>query len=143
MRDFVITVTGIRPVPQGGMRAFRVGNRAVITHSKPNELLLYRGAIGQACEGDEELPTRNPVRLAITFMFARPKNHQGKKGVLPSAPLAMTSRPDIDKLIRSVLDGLTGKLYLDDSQVIGLTAAKSYATDGVDSTQIIVRIDDQ
>jgi hypothetical protein len=35
-------------------------------------------------------------------------------------------RPDIDKLVRAVLDGLTDVVYRDDEQVTSLTAVKQY-----------------
>jgi crossover junction endodeoxyribonuclease RusA len=34
--------------------------------------------------------------------------------------------PDLDKLVRAVLDGLTAIAYRDDGQVVRLTAAKVY-----------------
>jgi crossover junction endodeoxyribonuclease RusA len=34
--------------------------------------------------------------------------------------------PDLDKLVRAVLDGLTAIAYRDDGQVVRLTAAKQY-----------------
>jgi Holliday junction resolvase RusA-like endonuclease len=38
-----------------------------------------------------------------------------------------TVPPDLDKLIRAVLDGLTGVAYKDDGQVVRITAVKIYA----------------
>jgi Holliday junction resolvase RusA-like endonuclease len=38
-----------------------------------------------------------------------------------------TKRPDLDKLIRAILDGITGILIEDDSQVVNITATKQYA----------------
>jgi Holliday junction resolvase RusA-like endonuclease len=37
-------------------------------------------------------------------------------------------RPDLDKLVRAVLDSLTGVCYEDDSQVIRLRASKVWAS---------------
>jgi Holliday junction resolvase RusA-like endonuclease len=37
-----------------------------------------------------------------------------------------TVPPDLDKLIRAVLDGLTGVAYKDDGQVVKITAVKIY-----------------
>jgi Holliday junction resolvase RusA-like endonuclease len=38
-----------------------------------------------------------------------------------------TVPPDLDKLIRAVLDGLTGVAYKDDGQVVRISAVKIYA----------------
>jgi Holliday junction resolvase RusA-like endonuclease len=40
-------------------------------------------------------------------------------------------RPDLDKLIRAVMDALTGTCYLDDSQVVRIRASKSWRSDTV------------
>jgi Holliday junction resolvase RusA-like endonuclease len=72
------------------------------------------------------------VSVSVVFMFARPKGHFGKKGLRPSAPQYLTSHSagDLDKLLRSTLDGLSagagGTLLRDDSQVVSLTASKRY-----------------
>lgn len=42
----------------------------------------------------------------------------------------MIQRPDIDKLCRAVLDGLTGVVFKDDSQVVSLYALKERALPG-------------
>jgi Holliday junction resolvase RusA-like endonuclease len=61
--------------------------------------------------------------VRITFYLSRPKSAPKKK-VVPAG------RPDIDKLARAVLDGLTeGGAWLDDGQVVTLHASKVYATE--------------
>jgi Holliday junction resolvase RusA-like endonuclease len=37
-----------------------------------------------------------------------------------------TTKPDLDKLARAVLDALTGVYYLDDAQVVSLDLQKAY-----------------
>lgn len=70
----------------------------------------------------------SPITLSVTFRFKRPKSHFGKKGLLPSAPQHLTSvrSGDLDKLLRSTLDALTGVAYNDDSQVVTVNASKRY-----------------
>lgn len=129
LRDHVFVIDGIRPVPQGSVRAFKVGDRAVVTHSKSSDLMGYRQVIADTVRHEVPTPTRSAVTIRLTFCFPRPKNHIGKKGVLPSAPNYFTTKPDVDKLARSVMDALTGTLYVDDSQVYRLMAIKQYAED--------------
>ena len=67
----------------------------------------------------------------ITFMFNRPKAHYNTKGELkPKAPFYKSTKPDLDKLCRSTLDGITGVLIKDDSQVVNLICNKVYANKG-------------
>jgi hypothetical protein len=42
------------------------------------------------------------------------------------ARLRPHTRPDIDKLVRAALDGLTGVCFVDDGQVVDLRASKQY-----------------
>ena len=61
--------------------------------------------------------------MDLLFVFNKPKT------VKRNEPYV---RPDLDKLIRAVLDGLTDVAYEDDQQVVRLTAQKSYGeTEGV------------
>jgi Holliday junction resolvase RusA-like endonuclease len=43
--------------------------------------------------------------------------------------MAHTSRPDLDNLIKTVLDALNGIAYTDDKQIVRLGATKAYGTD--------------
>lgn len=44
-----------------------------------------------------------------------------------------TRKPDLDKLTRSIKDALTGVIYNDDSQIVGLHCFKEYGDEpGVD-----------
>jgi Holliday junction resolvase RusA-like endonuclease len=62
-----------------------------------------------------------PVSVFIDFYMPRPKS-------LPKKTTHHIKRPDLDKLARAVLDGLTeGGAWLDDSQVIRLQVQKVYA----------------
>lgn len=74
------------------------------------------------------------VEVGVSFRFPRPKSHyrgngpDGKPILREScAERPHVSRPDLDKLVRAVLDGLTGIAYRDDSQVTVLAASKLYA----------------
>lgn len=71
------------------------------------------------------------------FRFERPKGHFGKHGLLPSAPAYPAVKPDVDKLVRNVLDAiskserqLTGWVIDNDSRVVELHASKRYCAPG-------------
>jgi len=57
------------------------------------------------------------VKLDVLVEFVKPKT---SKALVPSV------RPDADKLLRAVLDMLTGIAYADDSQVVQVTTTKAY-----------------
>lgn len=62
-----------------------------------------------------------PVTVGLTFYFPRPKGHFNAKGELrPKAPRFPAGKPDLDKIVRSVLDALANVAFADDSRVVGL-----------------------
>lgn len=73
-----------------------------------------------------------PVSITMTFYIARPMSHYGTgknfRTLKASAPMLPTSRRlDLDKLIRTVLDGLTSVVYDDDTRVVTIVASKLWA----------------
>ena len=120
-------VQGIEPAPQGSKT--HVGNgimRESCARVKP-----WRFAVSQAALETGHEMLMGPVCVEITFLFPRLKSHYNTKGVIkPNAPFHKISKPDIDKLCRSTLDGITGILIKDDSQVASLLATKQYANEG-------------
>lgn len=120
-------VQGIEPAPQGSKR--HVGNGRMVEASA--KVKPWRFAVSQAALETNEPMTDRPVMVQITFMFNRPKSHYNSKGQLkPTAPLYKQTKPDLDKLCRSTLDGLTNVLIKDDSQVVNLICCKIYAEEG-------------
>lgn len=125
---FKFFVPGI-PQTKGSTKAFipKGWKRAIITNdntkSKPWEATV-RAEASACCAflgGDVA------VVVAAEFVFPRPKSHFGKNGLRPSAPRRMKKKPDIDKILRVVLDALTGVVYADDSQVDDCWPRKRYA----------------
>ena len=75
--------------------------------------------------------TRAPVRIDAVYLFARPKGHYRANGELkPKAPTKHTKKPDLDKLDRALWDGMTGLVFVDDSQVCDGSHGKRYVEKG-------------
>ncbi len=66
-----------------------------------------------------------PLDVKISFYFKLPNVSNKKKRMMEYTPVM--KRPDIDNLVKSVLDSMNGVVFQDDCQVITLTAGKSYA----------------
>ena len=103
-----------KPVPQGSMKFIRPG---VMIHSRAADLAVWRADIARNAELFGFKPVSTSIKVEIDFIFQRPKSSQ--------RPFP-TVAPDLDKLIRAVLDGLTNVAYEDDSQVILIQATKTY-----------------
>lgn len=128
----MITVRGI-PAPQGSKR--HVGHGRMIEMSQA--VGPWRDAIRTETQNAMQgaPPLGGAVHVAVTFWLPRPKGHFGSgrnaAQLRPGAPASPAGKPDLDKLARALLDGLTeGGAWKDDSQVIELYARKAYA-DGV------------
>lgn len=112
-----------KPQPQGSAKAFipKGWNRAVIT-SDNKTLKPWRQDVSQvalqAMRGNP--PAESPVRVSVIFRFARPKS-------VKASVAYKTTKPDVDKLLRSVLDSMTGIVFRDDSQVVMLVGQKEFA----------------
>jgi crossover junction endodeoxyribonuclease RusA len=84
--------------------------------------------------------TSVPMFLSVVFLFQRPKSHYAKKGLRSTAPTHCTSASlgDIDKLLRSTNDALTGILFDDDRQVVSVNAQKRYCVGAEQPGALIV-----
>ena len=111
-----------KPVSQGSLKFIK--GHAI--HVKGRELALWRGTIAAIARSTNITKIQVGVDMDLVFIFNKPKT------VKRNEPFV---RPDLDKLIRAVLDGLTDVAYEDDQQVVRLTAQKAYGeTEGVHIT---------
>ena len=110
------------------------GGRPIIlddnARTKPWQQAVQAAAI--EAMGIPTEPFAGPVSVSVIIQIARPKGHFGSgrnaSTLKPNAPLWCLTRPDVDKVVRTVLDALTGIAYRDDSQV-GIDApVKTYGT---------------
>ena len=62
-----------------------------------------------------------PVGIVVDLYFQKPPS-------VPKKRTEMVVRPDADKCLRAILDSMTGVLYVDDAQVIDISARKHYGT---------------
>lgn len=138
-RTITFTVLG-RPQPAGSKRAItnrHTGRVHVIDAAKGSRAWKQeiageaRRALVEATEGDQLAPLlTGPLRVHLCFVVGRPRSHYGTgrnaDKLKDSAPAFPAVRPDVDKLSRAVLDGMTGSVYRDDGQIVSKVAVKEY-----------------
>jgi Holliday junction resolvase RusA-like endonuclease len=115
--------------PQGSKKAFRTRSGRIALVESCSRVKPYRATVALAArEVWAEGATHGTVGVSIAFTFIRPASHYNAKGVLRAGVATHPGKGngDIDKLCRAVLDGLTGVIYADDSQVVSLVATKAY-----------------
>ena len=78
-------------------------------------------------------PLEGPLKINLEFFFARPKNHyrtgKYKELMKDKAPRIHTFMPDIDNLTKFILDAMNEHFFLDDRQVVEVSAHKEYIND--------------
>ena len=118
-----------RPAPQGSKR--HVGGGVMVESSK--RLKPWRGLVFDtlwAEHGRFKGDPTEPLFVRLTFVFKKPKSAP-KKRTRP------TVCPDIDKLVRAILDAGKSILWHDDAQVCRVEAEKVYGD--VERVEIEVR----
>ena len=113
------------PIPQGSMKAFMPrGGRFPVVTADNKKTKPWRQAIIDACLASDFAMAEGPVRLEVAFYLPRPKS-------APKSVQQPAKKPDLDKLVRAVCDALTAAgVWRDDSQVVRLTATKTFAGEG-------------
>lgn len=124
-----------KPATKGSTRSFvnqKTGK--AVTRGDCARTKTWQGVVATAAveAGVSPAPKGRAVSLRVTFYMARPKSHYGTgrnaARLKDSAPRAHTTKPDADKLLRALKDGLTGIAYHDDSQVDRLEVSKVYVS---------------
>ncbi len=83
----------------------------------------YRLALNKLPE-----PTDKPIVITINCYYPIPKQTPKKKRELMlDGKIKPMVKPDLDNVMKSVLDALNGLAYLDDKQVIRCMVTKDYA----------------
>lgn len=112
------------PVAKGRPRMTKTGHTYTPKKTEEYEKLVKQSFI-TACGGNRI--TDKPVVVNILFRMPIPKSCTKKQIAEMEANLQKPAkRPDIDNLIKAVLDGLNGVAYFDDKQVVAISAAKVY-----------------
>jgi len=103
----------------------------------PEKTKNYENLIKMAASQIFNKPLDNPIELSIKFKLPRPKRLIWKKKPMIESPC--DKRPDIDNLVKAVIDGLQGVAFIDDAQIWKISAEKVYHA-GDDKPETIIMI---
>lgn len=135
MIDFTAPVT---PIAKGRGRASlrRKGSKVVVRVTTPQKTRAAENILA----AHARLALRDVAHLLplagaldVEFYFAMPLPKRGRKD-----GDACTKKPDLDNLVKLAADALNGIVWVDDSQIVKLTAAKWYGAEP--STRVVVRV---
>lgn len=121
MTSFVCWIPG-KPTPQGSKKAFVINGRAILVDASGGNK-AWRKIVTQTIRAHKDyIPLPGAVNVSLAFYMEKSKTNKKQ---------FMTQAPDVDKLARSVLDGITDSdIIEDDSRIIYLTARKLWAEVG-------------
>ncbi len=123
------------PLMRGGKPVLGPGGRPVtITTADNPKTKDWQTLVSLSAQrfGPEVL-LDGPVAIELFFYLRRPKSLTPKKRPYP------TVKPDLDKLIRAIGDGLKGKIYSEDARIVKIVATKLYAEFG-DTPRVEIRV---
>jgi len=129
--QYTFTVLG-EPHGKARHRSFRdkAGNirQFKAKENEPREALI-RLAFSEEADGNREhIPYGGPVLVAIQAFFSVPKSKPAwwRERAL-AEQMRVTKRPDLDNIVKLVLDALSTVAFGDDRQVVNLSIEKWYS----------------
>jgi Holliday junction resolvase RusA-like endonuclease len=140
-----------KPEPQGSSKGFvvtdkRTGRPRAIITSDNAKLRPWRASVQYGAQlALEEAGLFGQLVETSVFVDARftlPTPKWAEAKLRKGTAVACVTRPDLDKLARALLDALTGLVFADDSQVVGLHVRKAYAQPGAQpGVQVVITAD--
>lgn len=112
-----------KPEPQGSTRSFLRGGKIATTSANKN-LKPWRQQVSETLFVESGCQPysgtgKEAVTMRIKFFLKKPPS-------VPKKREHPTVKPDLDKLVRAILDAGTGVCYRDDAQVCQIVTEKHY-----------------
>ncbi len=127
------------PIAQPRHKVTTVGGRGrafiPAKHAVHDFKATVRKCWGEACS---DPPSDCPLSLSVVFVLPRPDAMRWKTKSMPRVP--HTKKPDVDNLLKSLLDALSGLAWVDDSRISSLMASKFIASaDEAPHIEVVLR----
>lgn len=95
----------------------------------PGKTKSYERQIAEAYEAQRGPCFKGAVMVTVDAIFPIPKSWTRAKKADAMKGKLTPGKPDIDNILKVVLDGLNGIAYEDDKQVVTVQCRKTYSTD--------------
>lgn len=126
--------------PRQRHRIVRSGERQFVSNYTPvKDPVNSWKAVARLVAADvaPETPLTDPCEVYVEFVFPRPRAKIWRSKAMPRYEHA--GKPDIDNLLKSLGDALTGVIWADDKLIYRCTAAK-WCASGSESPHCFVRV---
>jgi len=125
MSTRVTFVVDGKPVPKGRPRFNKMTGKIYTPAATVRAEKNIRWNIFQQCASQQNHYKDYTGMVNVTIMFWMPfPSHLRKKEKIEGEGRPIIIRPDLDNLIKLVLDAMNGFMYKDDNQVSGIEAVK-------------------
>lgn len=104
----------------------------------PGRTKSYERQIAEAYEAQHGTCFEGPVMVVIEAFFSIPKSWTRAKKAEAAAGKLSPGKPDIDNILKVVLDGLNGIAYEDDKQVTMTQCKKIYTATSLPGLRVYV-----
>ena len=110
--------------PQGWQRTRTSGGM----HFTAPETRAYQNSIRWLAKAAGARPIEGPVSVHVVAHYRIPESATKKrKAAMLAGEEYPTKKPDIDNVVKNVLDALNGMAWRDDAQVVSLTVSKVWS----------------
>ena len=124
--EFKFFIPG-KPVGKGRPRFTTFKGRAIAYTPKTTKEAekLCRDAFLDLYENCE--PLRTPVQISIHAVFRVPSDFsKAKKQLVYDRKIVPSKKPDLDNIVKLVLDAMNGLAFTDDANVVSISALKRF-----------------
>ena len=88
-------------------------------------------------------PIKNRVSVKIIAYFKIPQNTTKKnEELMYEGIISPTKKPDIDNIVKIILDGLNKMAFADDNQITKLEVEKKYVENKIEKEKVYIKIEE-
>jgi len=129
MKELTVTIPG-EPISQGRPRFSTHGGfpRAYDPKKSKEGKQSVRFFVSKAMEEQGLDTLTGPIMMQVQFGIKLPKSQERKR--TPRLRVWRVKKPDLDNLIKLVKDGCSGIAFLDDNQIVKVSAEKIQCAQG-------------
>ena len=126
----------VKPVAKGRPKATSAGG--FVSMYTPKTTRDYEKKIRTEYECSGNGLCKGPLWISVHCIFSPNKSEtkKAREGMI-AGRIHHQKKPDLDNCVKSVLDALNGTAYEDDSDIVRISATKSYGE--TDNVKIVIR----
>lgn len=125
------------PVAKGRGKVAVIAGHATV-YTPPKTRKAEETFAARAMKSAPSEPTLDALEVELTFVLSPPKSWpKWKAEAVAEGLVPHTTRPDLDNYVKLALDALNGLFFVDDKQIIGITARKKYGL--IPQTRVVLR----